>query len=260
MSTAAMARRVASIACVAAGMAAVAAAAAQADGPVALSSTPIAEDPAWSSYVLATGAPDVTPVRVVSTSGSVTNADGLVDPSKGPATLTYTAGQPAPTIVLDYGREVGGLPFFNLAGVTPSGTATTVWLRAGYSEARQYLFAGGSTTLSLGRRRRHELKVGAVTNFFVGDTVKVDNETATISARYAVAVDDAVLRPAGATNVKVRHDGHRSATRCRRNDSVTVTTVGTQVAPPPWPPPVGPPRQARERHRARRRRHAGRRR
>ena len=54
-------------------------------------------------------------------SGAVTNAEGLVDPSKGPATLTYTAGGQPPVVVLDYGREVGGLPFFTASAVTPAG-------------------------------------------------------------------------------------------------------------------------------------------
>ena len=52
----------------------------------------IPDNPAWKSYVIGTGSADVAPVRIASVSGPVTNAEGLVDPSKGPATLTYTAG------------------------------------------------------------------------------------------------------------------------------------------------------------------------
>ena len=63
----------------------------------------------------------MAPVRIASVSGSVTNAEGLVDPSKGPATLTYAAGGQPPVVVLDYGREVGGLPFFTASAVTPAG-------------------------------------------------------------------------------------------------------------------------------------------
>ena len=85
---------------------------AAAQGPVELSSTPIAENPAWQSYVLGTGELTARPVRINATSGDVTNADGLVDPAKGPAKLTYAAGGRVPMIILDYGREVGGLPFF----------------------------------------------------------------------------------------------------------------------------------------------------
>src|SRR5204862_517506 len=82
--------------------------------------TPIAEDPAWKSYVLGTRTAGVTPVRVTSTSGNVTNARGLVEPSKGPTTLTYAARGAPPLVVLDYGREVGGLPFFT-ANARPPG-------------------------------------------------------------------------------------------------------------------------------------------
>ena len=92
-----------------------------AQGPVELSRSPIPENAAWKSYVLGTGTADVAPVRIASVSGSVTNAEGLVDPSKGPATLTYTAGGQAPVVMLDYGREVGGLPFFTASAVTPAG-------------------------------------------------------------------------------------------------------------------------------------------
>src|SRR5262245_13241121 len=112
------------------GLATLAAAApAGAQGPVELSRAPVPEDPAWKSYVIGTGTADVAPVRITSTAGAVTNAEGLVDPSKGPATLTNTAGAAAPVIVLDYGREVGGLPFFTASGMTGG----PVTLRSAYS-------------------------------------------------------------------------------------------------------------------------------
>src|SRR3954452_4830439 len=79
------ARRLARVVGLATGLAALAAPAAMAQGPVQLSSTPIAEDPAWKGQVLGTGSLDATPVRITSTSGDVANAQGLVDPSKGPA-------------------------------------------------------------------------------------------------------------------------------------------------------------------------------
>src|SRR5215218_9311499 len=89
------------------------------------------------------------PVRISSTIGDVTNAKGLVQRSKKPTTLTYTAGRPAPTIVLDYGRDVGGLPFFNVGAVTPGGGASSVSLRAAYSETLQFLWSYGNSTLSI---------------------------------------------------------------------------------------------------------------
>jgi alpha-L-rhamnosidase len=107
-------RRAALVAGLAVGLATVATAPAGAHG-----SRPIPENPAWKLYVLGNGKPDAPAVRVVSTSGAITNAQGLVNRSKKPTTLTYTPGHPAPTIVLDYGREVGGLPFFDVGRVTP---------------------------------------------------------------------------------------------------------------------------------------------
>src|SRR3954466_7622240 len=147
-------------------MAAVATTSAHAQGPVQLSNTPIAEDQSWKNYVLGTGALDALPVRISSTSGDVTNAQGLVDPSKGPAKLNFVAGGPAPTIILDYGREVGGLPFFNVGSVTSAGPATSTTFRAAYREARQYLWTQGSSTLSTAAGVGDtNLKLGSVTNF-----------------------------------------------------------------------------------------------
>ena len=102
-----------------------------AQGPVELSSAPIAENPAWAGYVLGTGELTAKPVRINATSGDVTNAEGLIDPAKGPAKLTYSGSGRVPMIILDYGREVGGLPFFTASGVTPTGTATSVTLACG---------------------------------------------------------------------------------------------------------------------------------
>ena len=220
-------------ACVVAAVAALAAAPARAQGPVQLSSTPIPEDQAWKSYVVGDRCAGCDAGAVSSTSGAVTNAQGLVDPSAGPATLTYTAGQPAPTVVLDYGREVGGLPFFNVGAVTPSGTATAVSLRAAYSETRQYLWTNGSTTLSLAAAAGDtSVKVGSVSNFVVGDTLKVDNESATIAAVGTQSRSTTLFSAAaaGATNVKVAATTGIAVGDTLRveNESVTVTTVGTQ--------------------------------
>src|SRR3954454_6335567 len=184
----------------------VAAAPASAQGPVELSRTPVAEDPAWKSYVLGTGTTDVTPVRIASVSGSVSNADGLIDPSKGPATLSYAAGGQPPVIVLDYGREVGGLPFFTASAVTPAGTGTSVTLRSAYSETRQFLFSAGNSTLALPAAAGDtNLKVAGVANFVVGDTLRIGSDTATITAVGTQARSTTLFAAAaaGATSVKV---------------------------------------------------------
>jgi alpha-L-rhamnosidase len=231
------ARRLARVVGLATGLAALAAPAAIAQGPVQLSSTPIAEDPAWKGQVLGTGSLDATPVRITSTSGDVTNAQGLVDPSKGPATLSWNGSGAAPQVVLDYGREVGGLPFFNVGAVTPAGTATSVTLRSAYSETLGFMWTAGRTTLSLPAAAGDtNLKVAAVNNFIVGQTLKVDSDTATISAVGTQSRSTTLFAAASAgdTNVKVAATTGIAVGDTLRIDtgsaleSVTVSNVGTQ--------------------------------
>ena len=98
----------------------------------------------WAQYVMAPDTPDVPPVRVVRTSGSVTRATTLTDQSGGgEATLTMTAKGPPPTIVVDYGKDVGGVPYF----VVRSESQSPV-LRSIYSEGLQYLGPMGDLTPS----------------------------------------------------------------------------------------------------------------
>jgi alpha-L-rhamnosidase len=85
------------------------------------------------------------PEKVVSTSGNVTNAEALVSGHAGPAVLTMAAGGIPPTIILDYGRDVGGLPVFDVDSV--SGTPQ---LQAIYSESQQSLLPHGDASASDG--------------------------------------------------------------------------------------------------------------
>ncbi|WP_167058594.1 alpha-L-rhamnosidase C-terminal domain-containing protein [Burkholderia sp. Ax-1719] len=91
------------------------------------SATPWPASVSAASYLPDTGS--VHPVKVVSVSGSVTGADALL--TGGALTLKYVAGGTAPTVVLDYGHEVGGLPTFGVAA--QSGEPT---LSATFSESR----------------------------------------------------------------------------------------------------------------------------
>jgi alpha-L-rhamnosidase len=227
-------RRVALVACLTAGLATVATVPAGAQGSGA-----IPENQAWKLYVLGDGKPDAAAVRVASTSGAVTNAQGLVSGSKKPTTLTYTPGHAAPTIVLDYGREVGGLPFFDVGRVAPEASATSVSLRAAYSETLQFLWSHGNSTLSVAAAAGDtNLKLGSVANFVVGGTLKVDDETATIAAVGTQSRSTTLFAPAAAgdTNVKVASITGIAAGDTMRIDtagateSVTVTNVGTAGA------------------------------
>jgi alpha-L-rhamnosidase len=81
----------------------------------------------------------VHPLRVESTSGQVTNAQALVAGHHGFATMTWGGTGSAPMIVLDYGRDVGGIPVFDVVSVS-NGTPT---LRAIYSEGEPFLLPNG---------------------------------------------------------------------------------------------------------------------
>ena len=83
---------------------------------------------------MAPTAPDIHPVRIVSTAGSVSGAATLVGSGVGRATLTMTPGGPSPMIVVDYGQDVGGIPYF----VVQSESGTPL-LHSAYSEGLQYL-------------------------------------------------------------------------------------------------------------------------
>jgi alpha-L-rhamnosidase len=92
----------------------------------------------WHRYLEAPNSPNVCATAIQSTSGTFTGAQNLTCGRSGGATLTMTPGGAAPTIVLDYGRDVGGLPYFGVSAETGSPK-----LQAGYSEGLNYLSATG---------------------------------------------------------------------------------------------------------------------
>ena len=89
--------------------------------------------PSWQSYVEGPRGTDVRPTGVVSVSGDVTGAASLTGHGTGAATLTMTAGGPQPVILLDYGKDVGGLPYFDVTAASGG-----PGLHVSYSEAEQY--------------------------------------------------------------------------------------------------------------------------
>jgi hypothetical protein len=116
----------------------VAASAHAAGSAASLSSRPIAADPGWTRYVEAPTSPVVRPVRVVSTTGDVSNPDALLQGHSGSTTLTYPQGGTAPVLVLDYGKEVGGSIHFTVASTSGSPT-----LQSSYSEVLANLTSTG---------------------------------------------------------------------------------------------------------------------
>ncbi|MCW2869802.1 MAG: alpha-L-rhamnosidase [Streptomyces oryziradicis] len=131
------------------------------------STTPWPSAPNWQSYVQTPSSATVCPTAVVSTSGSVAGAQNLVCGGSGTTTLTLASGGATPTIVLDYGKNVGGLPYFDVSAESGSPT-----LQAGYSQALQYLTATGDAAIPWGEgdTARHDSYTvsapGTITNHF----------------------------------------------------------------------------------------------
>jgi len=119
---------------------------------VAASTTPPSLSPPspastdWQHYVPAPLTNDVRPTRVVRTSGSVSGARNLTgSPAHhGTTVLTMVAGGPHPIVVVDYGKDVGGVPYFAMK--SESGSPA---LSASYSEGLQYLGPEGDGSPSL---------------------------------------------------------------------------------------------------------------
>ena len=137
-------------------------------GSAATSSTPWPSSPDWQAYDQAPAGTTVCPTAVTSTAGSVSGASNLLCGGSGGATLTRASGGAAPTIVLDYGKDVGGVPFFDVTSATGSPT-----LQAGYAEGGQYESAtgDGSTPWAEGDPSRYDdytvTGAGTITNQYV---------------------------------------------------------------------------------------------
>jgi alpha-L-rhamnosidase len=107
----------------------------------ASSGTPWPASPNWQAYDETPASAQVCPTAVYSTSGTVSGASTLLCGGSADATLTYVSGGTAPTIVYDYGKEVGGVPYFYVSSASGSPT-----LQAGYSESSLYISPTGDGT------------------------------------------------------------------------------------------------------------------
>jgi hypothetical protein len=92
----------------------------------------------WRSYVETPSSAIVTPVRIVRVSGDVAGAQALLHPDgHQTATMSYSQGGAKPEIVLDFGKEVGGVPHFDVGAFSGSPV-----LEADYSEQLAHLTDG----------------------------------------------------------------------------------------------------------------------
>jgi alpha-L-rhamnosidase len=103
-----------------------------------LSGHAVRADPAWQAYDEAPARSLVKPVRVLDVTGQVTDAQALVHPGSGTTVFTYPAAGTSPSVVLDYGKDVGGLPRFDVQA--SSGAP----LRATYAETLRNLSDDGA--------------------------------------------------------------------------------------------------------------------
>jgi alpha-L-rhamnosidase len=135
---------------------------------LATAAAPWPSAPAWQSLDETPASASVCPVAVAGTSGGVTGANNLVCGGSGGATLTLASGGSTPTIVLDYGKDVGGIPYFSVSAASGSPT-----LQAGYSENAQYVSAtgDGSVPWAEGDGKRYDdytvTGAGTITNQYV---------------------------------------------------------------------------------------------
>jgi alpha-L-rhamnosidase len=206
---------------------------ARADDAFTLSSAPIPASDAWRSHVLADDATTLKPVHATAT-GNVTDPQALVT-GTGTTTLTNVAGQAPPIVVLDYGKEVGGLPFFGVSSVT----GTSVTMRAGYSEAAQYLLGAAPTTTltSAAAAGDTNVKVASTTNFFAGSPATIAGEPVTVTdVGSAAAADTALAAPAAAGDTNVFVDsvnGYAAGAPITIDgESKTISAVGTAAGAP----------------------------
>jgi hypothetical protein len=92
----------------------------------------------WQRYVLGPPGPDVAPVAVARTSGDVTGARSLLGAGgTGSTTLTLRPGGTPPVLVLDFGKDVGGVPWLDIRSSTGSPQ-----VRTAFSEGLDYLGPG----------------------------------------------------------------------------------------------------------------------
>jgi hypothetical protein len=136
--------------------------------------------PPWHRYVLGPSSAQVAPVAAEGR-GNVSNVDTLVNGKGAPATLTTTAGETPASVVLDFGKDIVGVPHVDIASL--AGGTTTITLVTG--EARQYLRRPAATTMpAAATAGATTVTLASAANLEVGNTITfgAGGPTATIVA------------------------------------------------------------------------------
>ncbi|WP_435226099.1 alpha-L-rhamnosidase C-terminal domain-containing protein [Streptomyces sp. Tue6028] len=141
----------------------------------------------WHRYVLGPTSPQVKPVGV-ETRGDVTHPKALLN-GKGEGkpkatTLTTVAGGAPASVLLDFGKDIAGTPYFDVTAIEGNPT-----LSLATSEARRYMRTPASTTVSAAAAPgATQVAVASTANLEVGNTITFGTGT-TAQTRTITAFD-----------------------------------------------------------------------
>lgn len=214
----------------------VAATSALAIGVMGSVSTPVvaAEIPGWEDLVLGDGASTLSPVAVTESFGDVTNAEALAG-GDGVATLSWGGTGLAPTIIVDFGRNITGLPAFTVADKS----AGSIPIRMAYSESLPYLLRKASGELVADAAEgATNVRLSSVDNVVAGQSLVIgtgaQQQTVGVASVGTGAVTNAAFAaiPAGATRAEVLsttgyvNGGDLYLGTGAERQKVTITSVG----------------------------------
>ncbi|SNT65472.1 alpha-L-rhamnosidase [Asanoa hainanensis] len=199
----------------------------------------------WQDLVPGPDSDDVQPVAITRTHGGVSNADALLGKG-GETVLTVEPGGPPAVVVLDYGQEVGGTPYVDVAGSTATSPATSNTLRISTSEALRFLNTNATTALT-GPAKAGDTNVRVASNapFYTGTSITIGTgegaETRNVTAvGSGAATNTSLVLPAGAgdRNVSVASvNGYAVGAPLTVDtgagaETVTISGVGTAAGAP----------------------------
>ncbi|MFI6077326.1 alpha-L-rhamnosidase C-terminal domain-containing protein [Actinoplanes sp. NPDC051343] len=158
----------------------------------------------WQSYVLGPDSDQVRPVRAEGR-GQVSHVEALAHGQSTlahwqssealgggrNATLTTVAGKTPASVVLDFGKDVGGTPYLDVAKTSGPATFSLVT-----GEARQYLrHPAATTTTAAAPAGSSQVTVTSTANLEVGDTITLAGQTRVITAFDTAAATVDLDRP-----------------------------------------------------------------
>jgi hypothetical protein len=133
--------------------------------------------PAWQRYVLGPSSAQVAPVAAEGR-GEVANSHTLVTGKGKAATLSTVAGGTPASVVLDFGKDIAGTPYFDVTAVAGAPTLTLIT-----GEARQFLRRPAATTVAAAAAAGETtVTVASAANLETGNTITVGTQTGTITA------------------------------------------------------------------------------